>query len=292
MLLILAYSAALAILSQILKREGVDQSSNFFTAVAGFLFLPVFFSLMNGQDTAFLLLGVAMWMYGLISRKELLAGLGLSLATLRPHVALFLAIPMVLRNRKIFWGFVLGSVTLALFSVLLLGREGTKDYLNILLLSGAGEWYGMKENAMYNLIGLLTRILPGVEAGMIRATGWLFYGAALICISILWFKAPDLNSGLIGLTIVLSIVTAPHLHFHDLALLLIPIYDLGRLSKKLGTLEMSSLAAVPLVFSLLLLISNISPFLQYATPYLIMLALAMYPYYLKSRMALTRPHQS
>jgi hypothetical protein len=291
-LLILAYSAALAILSQVLKRQGVDRPSNLLIGVAGFLFLPVFFSLMNGQDTAMLLLGVAIWMYGLISRKELLAGLGLSLATLRPHLALFLAIPMLFRNRNIFWGFVLGSLILALLSVLLLGAEGTKDYMNILLLSGGGEWYGMKENAMYNLIGLLSRFLPQVEAGMIRASGWLFYGAALICISMLWFKAQDLNSGLIGLTILCSIVTAPHLHFHDLALLLITIYDLGRLSKKYGTLNMSSLAAVPLVFSLLLLISNLSRFLQYTTPYLIMLTLALYPYFLKPAALLTRPRRS
>lgn len=291
-LLIALYIAGIVILSRGLSQVGMDRNSNLLAAFASFLFLPVFFSLMNGQDTAFLFLGVTLWVYGLLSGKELLAGFGLSLATVRPHLALFLAIPMLFRYRKIFMGFILGSGILASLSLLLLGQNGTRDFINILLLSAGGEWYGMKENVMYNLIGLLTRTMPHLEADTIRVLGWVAYVIAATCLCILWYRTKDVGHGLIGLTVALALFTSPHLHFHDLALLLIPIYEIIRTSRNNGVLQTPIAIAMPISISLLLLLINISPYLQYTIPYLIMLLLAIAPYYLKSRMPITTPHQS
>jgi hypothetical protein len=234
---------------------------------------------MNGQDTALLFLGTAIWMYGLISGKEFLAGLGLSLTTVRPQFALFLAIPMLFRHTRIFVGFVLGSGILALLSVLILGVDGTKEFTNILLISTGGEWYGMKEYAMYNLIGLLVRVVPQFETGIIRTLGWIIYGVALVSLCIFWNKKRDSKDEPIGLMVTLTLFVAPHLHFHDLALLLIPIYGLIRTSQKTGYLQTSNAILAPIAASLVLLISNISPWFQYSIPYLIMLVLAIYPYY-------------
>lgn len=134
---------------------------------------------------------------------------------------------------------------------------------------------------MYNLIGLLTRALPGLEAGTIRTLGWSVYGMAIIGLCILWFKTRDLKNAYIGLTITLALFVVPHLHFHDLTLLLIPIYELIRRSKESDYLELSVAVLIPIAISLLLLISNISYYLQYTIPYLIMLILAAYPFYPK-----------
>ena len=68
-LLIVLYVAAIVFLSQVLKDAGFNKSTIQLAGIGGFLFLPVFFSLMNGQDTAFLFLGAATWMYGLRVRK-------------------------------------------------------------------------------------------------------------------------------------------------------------------------------------------------------------------------------
>src|SRR6266545_662817 len=145
-LLIMVYVAAIVILSRLLTLVEIDKNSILLISIGAFLFLPTFFSLMNGQDTAFLFLGIAIWMYGLFSGREVLSGLGLSLTTVRPQIALFLAMPMLFRHAKVFWGFLLGSGILALFSVLILGLDGTKEFINILLISTRGEWHGMKEN--------------------------------------------------------------------------------------------------------------------------------------------------
>ena len=291
-LLITLYIIGIIVLSHTLKQAGVNRNSTLLAAIGALLFLPAFFSLMNGQDTAFLFLGVAVWIYGLLSGKETLAELGLSLTTIRPHIALFLAIPMLFRSTKIFVGFLLGSGILALLSLLILGSNGTREFINILLLSTRGEWYGMKENAMYNLIGLLTRAVPGLEAGTIRALGWIVYAITMICLCVLWSKTQDRENGLIGLSVTLALFVAPHLHFHDLALLLIPIYELIRTSKETGKLKTSVAILAPLAISLLLLISNISPYLQYTIPYLIMLLLAIVSYNQNFRIPITTPHRS
>ena len=291
-LLLALYITGIGLLGRGLPQAGLDRNSNLLMVFSGLLFLPVFFSLMNGQDTAFFFLGVALWVYGLLSGKELFAGFGLSLATVRPHLALFLAIPMLFRYRKIFVGFLLGSGILASLSLLLLGQNGTREFINILLLSAGAEWYGMKENAMYNLIGLLTRTIPQLEAGTIRILGWIVYVFAATCLCILWFRTKDVKHGLIGLSVTLALFSAPHLHFHDLALLLIPIYEIIRESQENRVLKTSIAIGFPIAISLLFLLSNISPYLQYTIPYLIMLLLAAAPYYLKSKMPLTTLHQS
>ena len=287
-LLIVVYLVGIAILNQGLKLTEIDQNSIRLTSISGFLFLPVFFSLMNGQDTAILFLGMAIWTYGLISGKETFAGLGLSLTAVRPHIALVLAIPMFIRYRKVFWGAVTGSVVLALLSVFLIGIEGTQKFIHILFLSTGGEWYGMKENAMYNMIGMLTRLVPWLGAETIRSIGWVMYATLIVGLCILWGRKREFHPGQIGLTIILTLAFVPHLHFHDLAVLLIPVYLMIYSSKTIG-LSTSRAVLLPLGISLLLLISNAAHVLQYTVPYLLMTALAVYPYYAKS---ITAPHRS
>ena len=290
--LITLYIAGALVLSRALNETGIDRISIFIAAAGAILFLPVFFSLMNGQDTALLFLGAALWMYGLLSGKEYVAGLGLSLTTVRPHMALFLAIPMLFHSIRVFGIFLLGSGILALLSVVILGMDGTQGFINILLISTGGEWYGMKESAMFNLIGLLTRTGLPLEPGVIRLSGWITYIIGMACVCLLWWKAAAKKNLPIGVTVILTLVFAPHLHFHDLALLLIPIYDLVKRSKEPGNLKTAIAVTVPTSISLLLLISNISPYLQYTIPYLIMLVLAAYPYCPRLRMPLTTPHRS
>jgi hypothetical protein len=290
-LFLTCYFVAILVLSQMLKRVAADRASILIAALGAFLFLPVFFSLMNGQDTGLLLLGIVLWAYGLIAGKEYVGGLGLSLTIVRPHVALILAIPMLFRYRKVFLGFMIGSGILGLLSLWIIGLEGARSWLNIILTSAGGEWYGIKQNAMYNLIGMLTRIAPG-QAVAIRTIGWIVYGIAMIILGILWFKTRDPHNGMIGLSVTLALFVVPHLHFHDLTLLLVPIYEMIWRSGESGNLKTSFVVATPIVLSLLLLVSNISPYLQYTTPYLIMLGLVLYPYYSKLRTPVTALRQS
>ena len=291
-IMLLLYVGGVIILSGLLKQASLDRGSIVISAIGSILFLPVFVSLLNGQDTALLFLGAAMWMYGLVSGKEFLAGAGLSLTTVRPHIALILALPMLFRHRKVFLAFALSAGGLALLSVLILGMNGVQDFIDVLLITAGGEWYGTKQFAMFNLIGLLTRTFPWLEADTIRTFGWTIYGMMTIFLCIFWARTKDLKTGRIGLTVILALFSVPHLHFHDLTLLLIPIYDLVRLSKQDSHLKTSIATTLPVAISLILLLSNVSPFLQYSVPYFIMLALAIWPLYAKRQSALIAQSQS
>lgn len=293
-LLITLYVASVLVLSRVLKEQAIDKTAISLATAGALLFLPVFFSLMNGQDTAILFLGAALWMYGLFSGREYLAGLGLGLATVRPHIALFLAIPMLFYSIRIFGAFVLSSGILASLSLFVLGAAGTREFIHILVLTAGGEWYGMKENAMFNLIGLLTRGMPWLESDTIRILGWLIYAIAMAGLCILWRRSRNTRFPPVGATATLALFVAPHLHFHDLALLLIPIYALFGASQEPGSkkTETWTIIAAPIAISLMLLTSNLSPYLQYTVPYLIMLILAIYPYYRSLVALITRPHRS
>ena len=291
-LMIIVYLLGAAVIGLLLTQAGLQRQWVLIAQISGLLFLPYFFSLMNGQDTAFVFLGTAVWVYGLLSGRPLLAGLGLSMTTIRPHIALLLALPMFFHNQKIFLGFLLGSGVLALLSVSILGFQGTLEFIDILLLSAAGTGHGIKQAAMFNLIGLLMRIMPWLGEDGVRLVGWVIYGTAIIVLCILWAKHNSLQDWRIGLTATLAVFVAPHLHFHDLTLLLIPLFEIMRLSQTNDVLKTPIAVAAPLAVSILLLMSNISPSLQYTVPYLIMLALVSYPYWTKSRVDATTPHRS
>lgn len=264
------YGAGIAILGRTLKGSGTDPASIRIVTIGAVLFLPLFFSLMNGQDTGILLLGAAIWVYGLLSGREWVAGLGLSLTTVRPHIALVLALPMLLRHYRVFIGFVVGSSMLALFSFVILGLSGAQEFINVILISAGGDWYGIKQNVMFNLIGLLMRMFPEAEEGAIRAVGWIIYGITILALIFIWRRPNIRKEYLIGLTATLAALVVPHLHFHDLTLLLVPLYMLVRSTKT------PLAAALPLALTLLLLISNAAPFLQFTVPYLISFSLIVY----------------
>jgi hypothetical protein len=264
-LLVAIYLSAVVVLSKLLQEAKVDRQTIYLAGIGSLLFLPLFVSLMNGQDTAFLFLGTALWMYGLLTGKDKIAGLGLSLTTVRPHISLMLAIPMLFHNRRIFLWYAIGSGILAVLSVLLIGVEGVQDFLNILRISAAGEWHGMKEEAMFNLI----------------------FGVAILWLSYIWARNKDAKS-ILGLTIVVALFTIPHLHFHDLTLFLIPLYEFIFLK----FLRTTTATVLPITVSLLLLVSNAATFLQYTTPYLVMLAAFLFPWYLQRRGTLISPHRS
>jgi hypothetical protein len=169
--------------------------------------------------------------------------------------------------------------------LLILGQSGTQGFVEILLLSAGGEWYGMKEYAMFNLIGLLTRAFPQAGAGFIRASGWLLYGLAVIVLSVLWYRKRSEEGPPIGVSVIVVLLAVPHLHFHDLALLLLPLYEITERNHRNKNIRASIATTLPVAISLLLLLSNVSPLLQYTTPYLIMFALAIYS-------VATIPHRS
>lgn len=230
--------------------------------VGALLFFPFFQSILLGQDTALLFLGMALWCAGMEKRKDWLAAIGLSLTTVRPHLCLALAIPLLFNHRSVAWRFILAAGVLTLFSMILIGKEGVSDFVRILQISAGGTWYGMKESAMFNLIGLLSRTFPVIKHEMLRALGWVGYGIGILLATMVWNRRETTLLAKIGVNIILALFFAPHLHYHDLTLLTIPLVFLsqpGRFASQ-----------IPLAISFSLLI--LKP-LYYVLPYVLYTAL-------------------
>jgi hypothetical protein len=227
-------------------------------AFAAASFYPLFTYIQQAHDTVFLLLGILLGAHLLSARKDLLAGIALSLTTLKPHFAIFLAVPLIARP-KAFLGLCAASTLLAVYSVLLIGTKGVSDFLALLKLSAGGEGFGMRPLIMLNLLGLMER--AGVTPDVARPIAWAAFFVAAILLLVLWKRSPLRPP--FALTIVLAVFTSPHLYGHDLALLLASFATLTKPN-----------ALFLLVSSLALVALNIIPNnLQFAVVYLLMGAL-------------------
>lgn len=232
-------------------------------------FFPVFISLANGQDSALLLLGGMLWYFGLSKRSSMLAGMGLALTTIRPQVALVLSLPFFFKRnqRMVWWWFVSGALVLVVFSVLLIGVDGLKNFMEIMSITVSGTDYQINETAMFNLIGMTARLIPGMSATDIRVAGWAGFLIGLAGLCVVWLKTRALEDRHIALAVIIALFVSPHLHYHDLALLLIPILGVVRQAGA-GRPSPDFLTLLPLGISLLLIATYSVSLLAHPVVYL------------------------
>ncbi|MFC2064130.1 glycosyltransferase 87 family protein [Chloroflexota bacterium] len=269
-ILIAFFLLGVQLLLSILSQSGLNKTQKTITMIGTLLFFPVFTSLLNGQDTIFLLLGAALFLVGFISNHPISAGLGLSLMTIRPQLALILAIPFLFYNRKIFFWFIIGSVALGTFVLLYLGLDGSKDFLNILLTSSRGDWYGLHPEDMPTLTGMLQRNFANLTSSAIQIIGMVGYFLAIIGLCITAIKNKTLTINQFGITFLVSIFFAPYLHYHDLSLLLIPIFCLFRVYLPK---HRENLILLPITLSIFLLLGFFWSWMRYISVSIAMIAM-------------------
>lgn len=249
---------------------------NLFILCAGaFLFDPTASGFMNGQDTAILLLGAVLWAWGIFSKRDFLAGLGLSLTTVRPQVALFLAIPFLFRYRKVFWGFVVGSAVLAGFSIWLLKVEGTLRFIESIRYIESTIWFEPHSFDMPTISGIIRRNFIVTDPLFPKTFVWLAYLAGILGFSIWWHKSPEIGGKHLGLITLGAIFLLPYAHYHELTLLLIPIFCVLRMLERQNTVRQNYLVLLPLIVSWISILGYFgSGSMRFPLMYTVMLALA------------------
>ena len=243
------------------------------TLIAVMLFEPTFISILKGQDTVLLLLGLVIWFTGLLKDDDRHAGLGLALTTIRPQISLFLAIPFLFRKRKVFAWYFLGAVSLILYCYFLVGRQGFLDYMALLKLSSEGQNFGLNLSAMFNLTGLILRIFPGLDLNILNFLKWGFYGISLAGMVLLWRRNQKIEIRHIGILVISCLFFSPHLHFHDLAALLIPILGMLFIWVNGSVIQEKTAPIIILIISITFLIGEIISPLYHILPILIMIFL-------------------
>jgi len=219
--LLIFHLLSLTLLAGLFRRLGWPRKEVWLLAIAGLLFYPIFGAYLKGQDSAFVLFGVSLWTYGVLTDNDKIAGLGLGLAAMRPQVALVLALPFLFKRRKVWWWFIGWGAILLVYFTLLIGVNGLKDFIQTLFLSAAGK--GIDVSAMPTLMGALVRTFPGISAQILNITGYGGYVLAILFLCFVWLKSREITTKQVGLAVLISIVFSPHLHVHDLSLLLIPV---------------------------------------------------------------------
>jgi hypothetical protein len=269
------YAASVSVVAWLLRREAWKQRLPLLLLAGILTFYPLFVSVVNTQDTAILIFGAFLWLAGLLTGRDWLAGLGLALTTVRPHVTVLLAVPFLFRRQKVFGWFCVGAGFLGALSLAILGVDGMRGFLDLLQVSAGGEWYGLNEPRMVNLVGLLWRVAPGLGGDAIHWIGWAVYGMALIGLCILWARSREIAEKQVGLAVTLTVFAVPHLHYHDLTLLIVALVAILLVLVRGKFLHEQDACLVPLGISLALLFGSLIPILRSTLPYLLMVMLVL-----------------
>ena len=269
--LLIFHLISLLLLAFLFRSFGWSRNEIWLLLISGLLFYPIFGAYLKGQDSAFVLLGVTVWTYGLLTDNDSIAGLGLGLSAMRPQVALVLALPFLFKRRKVWWWFIGWGLIMLLYFYLLVGAHGLKDFINTLLLSGAG--LGIDLNAMPTLMGAIVRSFPAISVQVLDYIGYGGYGLAIVLLCFVWLKSREINFQLIGLAILMSIVFSPHLHVHDLSLLLIP--TLAVMVAFVEQKMLSRQASVFLLSGISVIFTINGVFWNYAIIYLVIILLGL-----------------
>jgi hypothetical protein len=271
------------VIGKYLLWEGWDRSSAVLCAANCAFFYPVLLSLLKGQDTAFILIGLLFWMIGIFQRKEMRSGFGLALSTLSPPIAGALSLPLIASRRKAAGWFCLAFSILAVISLALVGLKGARDYLQLLLISSQGQGYALNPSKMFNFLGWMLRSFPTLSLSLVHGLTWSAVIASLIASIWLWWgKRNRIRAEHIGLVVVLATFTSPHLHLHSVSFLLLPLLvvstNLWKQNSRLG--QLTALLLVPFC-SLFMEASNLAGEQGlYTLTYLLMAALAGWFIYL------------
>lgn len=262
-LILLGVLALCAILIAItLRREQWTSRRAVLIALSSVLFYPILLSLIQGQDTVFVLFGSLVWFWGMHARREKMSGLGLALTTIKPHIALPLALPFIVSRRREGWWFVGWSLLLGLSSLLFIGWQSWLDFFGVLFLTAKGEGFGINPPVMMNFQGLILRVLPWMPDVLVRGLTWGGFLLAVGGLCCLWWnRKPSATLQRIGLTVVVALFFSPHLYAHDLALLVGPLLALlvGEHNRQQGEEQRGSetIALLPGGVSLLFLVGHL-----------------------------------
>ena len=257
------------------RHAGAKLGPAVMVGVGALIFYPSFISLLKGHDTALIILGAVGCFYALGRNWSLTAGLALGLTVIKPQLALALALPLMLTNRRAGLGFLLAAGGLALVSVMMVGGDGVRDYLTLIILSNSGTGYGLNQHAMFNLVGLVLRAAPQIDRTLLSVVKWGAFFAGIGGVCWYWWSRRDrLGDREFGVAALVAVIVSPHLHLHDLSLTLLAVVALALVWHRAGGYRAAVAPLVPVLASMALLgVSFLPNDLNYGATYLLLGAL-------------------
>jgi hypothetical protein len=195
------------------------------------LFFPVTFTIFFGQPTVILMYCLYRAYRDLEEGREFRAGLWGGMLYLKPQYAVILTLVFLLKGRwRTLAGTILAGMGLVLSSLVILGIEGTRNYLEMLKysMSGFRDVHSLVHpKYMINWRGLLANFLPldaSEEQGLFLTT---ILSALTACtLPLIWRGKWDPCDGRFArrflATMIVTMLASFHNHIHGAALLLVP----------------------------------------------------------------------
>ena len=186
-------------------------------------FTPAIFAFFEAQVTFIILLGITGFLFFVEQRKWFIAGVFLSLLTIKFQLLLPFLITVILwiiyeRRWKVMAGAVLASL-ISLLIVIIIRPSILMDYL--IFLTDLTAW-----PCIQPVLGALFCVFRDDRID------WLSYiptALGIIILVIIWWRNKDKWSWKewISLFIIISILTAPYAYMHDELLFLIPVLEVA-----------------------------------------------------------------
>jgi len=216
-------------LAQLIRHYGLRRQRDFeLIVLACLLCLPLAVTLWQGQTTGIAFLFLAIAFLNLKKGFDFRAGLYLSLALVKFQLLPATLLILFLKRRwQALLGFSAGGLALLFLSWSVVSLEGLSDYLKLLyeLPAWVGR-YGVNPIGAHCIRGQMFLLLYDRLPGMVSMLTFLA-DAALICVLLRcwkgdWRPESELFDLRFALLVVVGLLVAPLVNFHDLALLLLP----------------------------------------------------------------------
>jgi hypothetical protein len=186
-------------------------------------FFPIFFALLQGQDSILLLFLYTLAYLCLKKKRDVFAGCWLALGLFKPHLILPLICLLIVQGRKrVLYGFLPISAVLVLISIGIVGTEGMLSYPHYVLhLEDRMAQGAILPSDMPNLRGVLYVLLHGKS--------YMLLTVLVSSVAVLFFAAWRCRTGSdffdlkFSLASVATVLVSYHALGYDLSLLMLPI---------------------------------------------------------------------
>ncbi|MCW5823849.1 MAG: DUF2029 domain-containing protein [Cyanobacteria bacterium TGS_CYA1] len=181
---------------------------------------PILRTFMVGQPTGILFCFFSLYIYFFIKQKDILAGVFLSLISIKPHYAVFMCIPALMQKRfKLVLAAAACETILLILAVWASNLEGVLGYVHYVIATDttAPEAEHLVSH-MVNLRGMLSIFLPA-QALLLLSLSISFL--ALMACGWLFFRGKN-ERWLFALLVLACLFLGPHTHMYDCLLVAIP----------------------------------------------------------------------
>jgi hypothetical protein len=219
----------------------VTRSTGWVMSLAACSYLPLIRSLMLGQNSPLVLMGLCATYVAIRWEQPGWAGASLLLVALKPQVLPIVILLLILQRQwKPILIFAILMAALSLMSAPVLGFEWPLQYVRLLLgVAGWSDPDAINPAIMHNWRGFSTNLFDGWLPGAVSPFYILMSLASVGLVVWVWLRsrhwqdsesmqpqkpATDLIWALAGITAVLI---SPHLNPHDLTLLIFPAWIIG-----------------------------------------------------------------